>query len=139
MPLTPVASRQGKIVAAGILGEEAVFDERATPSVVFSDPPLAAVGMRSDEAAERGADVTIKHTDTSAWFTQRRLGYATGAAKIITETASGRIVGAHLLGVNADEVINVFAPAVRHWLTADDLQAMVWAYPTAGSDIAYLV
>jgi glutathione reductase (NADPH) len=115
------------------------FDETATPSVVFSDPPLAAVGMRSEEAAQRGADVTIKHTDTSARFTQRRLGYATGAAKIITETASGRIVGAHLLGVNADEIINVFALAVRHGLTGDDLQAMVRAYPTAGSDIAYLV
>ena len=70
-PLTPIASRQGSIVAAGILGEDATFDGRATPSVVFGDPPLAAVGMRAEEAAGRGAEVTVKRGDISAWFARR--------------------------------------------------------------------
>ena len=138
-PLTPIASRQGEIVAAGILGEEASFDGRATPSVVFSDPSLAGVGMGTEEAAERDADVMVRHADMSAWFAQRRLGQTHAGAKVITDRASGRILGAHLLGVNAEEVINVFALAVRCGLTVSDLQAAEWAYPTAGSDIKYLV
>jgi glutathione reductase (NADPH) len=138
-PLTPIASRQGRIVAAGILGEEATFDGRATPSVVFSDPPLAAVGMDAEEAAQRGAEVTLQHSDMSTWFTQRRVGQTHAGAKVISDTSSGRVLGAHLLGVNAEEVINVFALAVRHGLTLDDLRAAVWAYPTASSDISYLM
>ena len=138
-PLTPIASRQGSIVAAGILGEDASFDGRATPSVVFSDPPLAAVGMRAEEAAERGAAVTVQYSDMSAWFTQRRVGQTHAGAKVISDAASGRVLGAHLLGVNAEELINVFALAVRHGLTVSDLRAVEWAYPTAGSDIPSMV
>ena len=138
-PLTPIASRQGSIVAAGILGEEASFDDRATPSVVFSDPPLAAVGMAAEEAALRGAEVTVRYSDMSAWFTQRRVGQTHAGAKVISDAASGRVLGAHLLGVNAEELINVFALAVRHGLTVSDLRAVEWAYPTAGSDIPSMV
>jgi glutathione reductase (NADPH) len=138
-PLTPIAARQGRIVAAGILGEDAAFDGRATTSVVFSDPPMAAVGMDAEEAAQRGAEVTVQHSDMSTWFTQRRLGQTHAGAKVISDTSSGCVLGAHLLGVNAEEVINVFALAVQHGLTLDDLRATVWAYPTAGSDISYLV
>ena len=54
LPLTPVASKEGKVVAAGILGEDVVYDGRAVPSVCFSDPPLAAVGMSTVEAGREG-------------------------------------------------------------------------------------
>ena len=55
--------------------------------------------------------------------------------KILTEEKSGRILGAHVLGYNADEIINVFALAIKTGLTLEDLQDMVWAYPTGVSDI----
>jgi glutathione reductase (NADPH) len=139
MPLTPVASRQGKIVAAGILGEDVTFDGRVTPSVVFSDPPLASVGMSTDEAASLGDAVAVKRSDMSGWFTQRRLGHTAAAAATITEVGSGRILGAHLLGANAEELVNVFALAIRHGMTAEDLAAVTWAYPTAASDISYIL
>ena len=139
LPLTPVASRQGKVVAAGILGEEASYDGRAVPSVVFSDPPLAAVGMSATEAEQLGGAATVKRIDMSGWFTQRRLGQTHAGAVIVADAASGRLLGAHLLGVNAEEVINVFALAIRHELTAQDLLAMTWTYPTATSDIPYML
>jgi glutathione reductase (NADPH) len=138
-PLTPVASRQGKIVAAGILGEDAAYDGRTTPSVVFSDPPLAAVGMSADEAATRGDNVVVKRADTGSWFTQRRLGHTHGGAVVISDSDSGRLRGAHLLGVNAEELINLFSLAIGQGLTADDLLAASWAYPTDASDLSYLV
>ena len=138
-PLTPVASRQGKIVAAGILGGDAVFDDQVTPSVVFSDPPLAAVGMSADEAGTRGASIGVKRSDMGSWFTQRRLGQTHAGTAIVTDASSGRLLGAHLLGANADELINVFALAIRQGATTEDLTATTWAYPTATSDISYMV
>ena len=139
LPLTPVASKEGKVVAAGILGEDAEYDGRAVPSVCFSDPPLAAVGMSTAEAAEQGDAVKVLRADTSEWFAQRRLGQTHGGAALVTDAASGRLLGGHLLGVNADEVVNVLALAIRHGLTAGDLTAMTWSYPTATSELPYLL
>jgi glutathione reductase (NADPH) len=138
LPLTPVASREGKVVAAGILGEDAVYDGRAVPSVCFSDPPLAAVGMSTAEADGR-ADVHVERADASEWFSQRRVGQTHAGMAMVTEAASGRLLGAHLLGVNADEVVNVLALAIRHGLTAADLTAVAWSYPTATSDLPYVL
>ena len=139
MPLTPVASKEGKVVAAGILGEDVAYDGRAVPSVCFSDPPLAAVGMSAAEAAGRGDAVHVERADASDWFSQRRVGQTHAGMAVITDAASGRLLGGHLLGVNADEVVNVLALAVKHGLTASDLTAMTWSYPTATSDLPYLL
>jgi glutathione reductase (NADPH) len=139
IPLTPVASKEGKVVAAGILGEDVTYDGRAVPSVCFSDPPLAGVGMTAAEAAERGEAVHVERADSSSWFSQRRVGQTHAGVAVVTEAASGRLLGAHLLGVNADEVINVLALAIRHGLTKDDLTAMTWSYPTATSDLPYVL
>jgi glutathione reductase (NADPH) len=139
LPLTPVASRQGKIVAAGILGEDVNLDGRIAPSVVFSDPPLASVGMSTEEAALSADGVIVKRSDMGGWFTQRRLGHTHAGAAIVSDAASGRILGAHLLGVNADELVNVFALAISQRATREDLLATTWAYPTATSDASYLV
>jgi glutathione reductase (NADPH) len=139
LPLTPVASKEGKVVAAGILGEQAAYDGRAVPSVCFSDPPLAAVGMSTAEAAERGAGVHVERADASDWFTQRRLGQTHAGMAVVSDAVSGRLLGGHLLGANADEVVNVLALAVRHGLTASDLTAMTWSYPTTTSDLPYVL
>jgi glutathione reductase (NADPH) len=58
---------------------------------------------------------------------------------LVTDAASGRLLGGHLLGVDADEVINVLALAIRHGLTASDLTAMTWSYPTATADLPYVL
>ncbi len=139
LPLTPVASKEGKVVASGILGEDVAYDGRAVPSVCFSDPPLAAVGMSTVEATGKGDAVKVTRADTSEWFSQRRLGQTHGGAALVSEAATGRLLGGHLLGVNADEVVNVLALAIRHGLTAGDLTAMTWSYPTATSELPYLL
>jgi len=136
--LTPPASRQASVVVRTILGETATYDPGATASVAFSDPPLAAVGMSVEEAEGRD-DLEVVVSDMSGWFTQRRLGQTHAGARVVRERATGRLLGAHVLGANAEEVINVFALAVRRGLTTDDVADAVWAYPTASSDIGYLV
>ena len=139
LPLTPVGIAQGRIVAQNILGAEAAYDPVATPSVVFSDPPLATVGLTEAQAAEQGLDVRASLIDRTAWASSRRIGARVAGAKVLVEQGTGRIVGAHLLGQHAEEAINVFAAAIAGGLTADALKAMPWAYPTFGSEIVYLV
>jgi glutathione reductase (NADPH) len=59
--------------------------------------------------------------------------------KTLVEERTGQILGAHIVGPHADEVINLFALAIRHNLTARDLQTTMFAYPTGASDIGYMV
>jgi glutathione reductase (NADPH) len=138
--LTPVAGYEGRVVATNLLdGNHLVARYDAIPSVVFTTPPLARVGLRDDEARAKGVSFVSHHDDTSAWHSSRRVGETFSGFNVLVEPASGRILGAHLLGPNADETINLFALAMREGVTADRLQDVLWAYPTAASDTAHMV
>jgi glutathione reductase (NADPH) len=134
-----VGVAQARIARANILKPgSATFAPKAVPSVVFSNPPMASVGMSEDDAAAQGLDAEVKFTDTSRWASSRRAGMHTSGAKTIVEHGSGRILGAHLLGHGADEVINVFAAAMIGGLSVTDFKAAIWAYPTGGWEIVHL-
>lgn len=75
----------------------------------------------------------------SDWYTVERVGETHAAAKVLVDNGSRRIVGAHLLGSDASELINLFGLAMRTGLRARDLKRLVSAYPLAGSDLVYLV
>src|SRR5262249_7266680 len=109
------------------------------PSVVFTVPPLASVGLREDEARANGVSFVANYEDTSSWYSSRRLGEQFSAFKVLVEQNSDRIVGAHVLGPHADETINLFALAVGGGMTADRFKQMLWAYPTHGADTAYML
>ena len=135
-PLSPVALMEGRAAARNMIhGNMVVPDYTAVPSVVFVSPLLASVGLREDQAAKRGITPVIHKKETLDWYTTRRVGFTHSGYTILTEGKSGKILGAHLLGYNADEMINVFALAIKAGLTFADLQEMAWAYPTGASDI----
>ena len=73
------------------------------------------------------------------WYTARRVAETVYGFKTLIEEDSERILGAHLVGPHAEEVINLFALAIRQNLTADDLKQTIFAYPTAASDIGYML
>ena len=81
----------------------------------------------------------VNHQSTSSWYSARRTNEKHTAFKVLVEDGSGRILGAHLLGSHAEEVINLFALAIRHGLRAADLKQMIYAYPTSASDITYML
>lgn len=140
LPLTPVAAHEGLIVAANLLhGNSRRPDYRGIPSVVFTTPPLARVGMTEDEARTQGLDFRVKSEDTTNWFSNRQVRESTGRFNTLVENGTNRVLGAHVLGRHADEVINVFALAIRHGLDAAALSHMIYAYPTSASDIAYML
>ncbi|MBI1330930.1 MAG: NAD(P)/FAD-dependent oxidoreductase [Alphaproteobacteria bacterium] len=139
-PLTPVASHDAKVAAANMLnGNHQTPNYLGVPSAVFTIPPLARVGMLESEAHENGLRFRVKHEKTSAWYTARRVGEEASGFKVLIEEDSGRILGAHLLGPHAEEVINLFGMAVRSGLTAETVKGMVSAYPSACSDMGYML
>jgi glutathione reductase (NADPH) len=114
-----------------LTGNTVVPDYSAVPSAVYACPVLAGVGIGEEEAARRGGPVTVHRADTRDWFASRRLGVPRSGYVVITDGPDGRVLGAHLLGHNAEEAINVFALAMRHGLSLADLQETDWTYPTA--------
>lgn len=139
-PLTPVAAMHGRVVAANLTGgNHTRADHSGIPAVAFTIPPIASVGLLEEEARERGLEVEVVEADASGWTSTRRSGAPVAAHRVLVEPGSRRILGAHLLGPGADEVVNLFALAIRQGLTADDLRDVRLAYPTHGSDIASMV
>jgi glutathione reductase (NADPH) len=140
LPLTPVSSHDGKVVAVNILeGNLQRPDYRGVPSVAFTLPPIAAVGLSEAAAREQGLKVRVKSAKVPEWFTARRVAESVYGYKTLVDENSGRILGAHLVGPHADEVINLFGLALRHDLTADDLKSTMFAYPTGASDIGSML
>ena len=107
--------------------------------MVFTTPPLASVGLSEDEARRRGVNVEVHWQETGSWYSSRRLAETASGYKVLVERGSGRVVGAHVLGHGAEELINQFALAMRGGLTATDLKNMIFAYPSLGSDLQSMV
>ncbi|WP_313912327.1 hypothetical protein [Sphingopyxis sp. SE2] len=95
--------------------------------------------MSEEQARSSGLKYRIKSERASDWYTARRVAETVYGFKTIVEEESGRILGAHIVGPHADEVINLFGLAIRHDLTADDLKQTIFAYPTGASDIGYML
>jgi glutathione reductase (NADPH) len=129
--LSPVASYEGRVVAKNFLEgdvERASYD--AIPQAVYTVPPLAWVGATEAEARESGAKIAVTLHDMENWRVYAIAGERPAKAKVVVEESTRRILGAHLYGAGAAEVIHVFALAMRFGLTTADLEKMVWAYPT---------
>ncbi len=139
-PLTPVASYDGIIVAANLLkGNHQKPNYLGIPTVVFTIPPLASVGLSESEAREQALRFRVKKEMTSNWYSSRRVGEKYSGFKVLVEEGTDRILGAHLLGSQAEEVINLFGVAMRSGMRAADLKHMLFAYPTHGSDLPYML
>ena len=139
-PLTPIAAHDGEVVAANMLaGNRERPNYLGTPSIVFTIPPLARVGLLEEEARGRNLRFHTNYEQTSDWYTARRVGEECAGFKVLVEEETGSILGAHLLGPNAEEVINIFGLAIRHKLSAAQLKASMFGYPTATSDVGYML
>jgi glutathione reductase (NADPH) len=139
-PLTPVSSHDAKVVARNLLeGNHHSPDYRGVPSVAFTVPPIAAVGLTEEQAREKGLKFRVKSQKGSDWFTARQAAEPVYGFNVLVEEDTDLILGAHLVGPHVDEVINLFALAMRHRLTAEDIKSTMFAYPSGASDIGYMV
>ncbi len=140
LPETPFADYDGSVVARNILERnQHSTDYFGMASVVYSIPALGAVGLTEEEAHAKGLNFTVNQADTSGWYSARRVAEPASMYKVLIEKASGRILGAHLLGPEADEFLNVFALAIRADVRADVLKEILFVYPTQASNIASML
>jgi glutathione reductase (NADPH) len=139
-PLTPTAAHDGDVVAANLLeGNHRQPNYAGLASVAFTVPALATVGLTEAAARAQGLRFQTHYQDTSQWFSARLAGATVSGHKVLVEEESQRILGAHLLGPHAEEVINLFAVAVRFGIRADELKQMLFAYPTRASDVVHML
>ncbi len=138
--LATTADLEGELAAQNIIhGNRSMPNEEVVPSVVFTSPPLAAVGILEESARKEGIAIKVNKGEMNRWPSSMRIGQKHCFYKIILGRDDGRILGAHLLGHNADEVINIFALAIDLKLTGEQLKNTLWAYPTYTSDLKYMV
>jgi glutathione reductase (NADPH) len=139
-PLTPVADYEGAIVASNLLkGNHEKPNYAGIPTVAFSIPPVASVGLSETEAREQSLKFRVKKEITSTWYSSRRVAEKHSGYKVLVEEGTDRILGAHLLGGEAGEVINIFALAIRSGIPASDLKHTIFSYPTHVSDLPYML
>jgi glutathione reductase (NADPH) len=139
-PLTPVAVFEGKVAASNMLRNTSTSpDYTGIATAVFTIPELTRVGLLEAEARDAGLDLDVRFSDTSGWYSNYRIGETTAAAKILVDRASDTIVGAHMLGPEYGELINICALAIKLGLTTRQLKSMSAAYPTVGSDLGSML
>ncbi len=135
-PLSPVASVQGAIVAANLLGKQQKQPGYlSVPSVIFSTPAVASVGYLESQASDANIQYEVIQTDLSGWFDAKRLNVKHAMSKILLEKESGKILGAHIIGNNAENIINIFSLAIELGLTAEQLKKPMFAFPTSSDDM----
>jgi glutathione reductase (NADPH) len=137
--LTPVAIREGAAVATTLFGGRPVaVDHRDVPHAVFSQPPVGTVGL-SEAAASAAHDSVDVYTATF-----RPLKYTLSGrnertlVKLVVDAASQRVVGAHMVGPDAPEIIQGIAIAVKAGLTKEQFDATVAVHPTAAEEFVTL-
>ena len=109
------------------------------PSNVFTSPTLGAVGLTEQEAKSKDLNYTVHFKETTDWYSSGRLNELASGFKVLVDKETDQIIGAHLLGPNAEETINLFTLAMNAGIKASDLKKIIFSYPTSASDIVYML
>ena len=134
--LSPIATYEGRIVGSNIVdGPTHMPDYGSIPACVFTVPALASVRLTQSAAKERGLDFRVEANDMRNWLSGRTYAESAAWAKVLVDKHTDRIVGAHLLGHAGEELIHIFALAMKHGITAGDIKDLVYGFPTFSADI----
>jgi len=140
LPLTPTSSQEARIVSLNIRkGNHTKMDFPPVPSVVFTIPQVATIGLTEEEAKKKGYNYVVEYKSVPQWFNAKRINEKVYAYKTIVDKDRHIVLGAHIIASEAGEMINLFVLAMCGKLTTDNLKAMIFAYPTWGNDIKGMV
>jgi dihydrolipoamide dehydrogenase len=128
--LAHVASRQGIIAVRNMMGDRAEMDYSAIPSAIFTLPEIASVGLREQEAKARDMDITTGHFQFRALAKAHIIGEIDGLIKIISDAKTDRVLGVHIIGPHASDLIHEGTLAIRNGLTTKDISETIHAHPT---------
>ena len=126
------ASKEGEVCAEVIAGKAAAKDWVAVPGVTFTEPEIASAGLTEEQAKKQGIEVQIGKFPFAALGRAMSLGETDGFCKVVSDKASGRVVGVHLCGPNASDLVSEAMLALEMGATAEDLALTMHPHPTLG-------
>jgi len=138
--LAHAATAEGQVAASSALGEAWRLDYGAVPNAIFTAPEMASVGLSQVQALEAGIAAEAATGLFRTLGKAQVLGEIAGEAKVVWDAASGRIVGVHLIGPHATELIAEATLLVKQGLTLADLADTIHAHPTLAEimlEVAY--
>ena len=134
--LSPIATYEGRIVGRNIVeGAAHTPDYASIPACVFTVPALASVGLTEAAAEERGIEFRVAVNEMHNWLSGRTYAETGAWAKVLIDKRTDRIVGAHILGHAGEELIHIFALAMKHGITASEVADLIYGFPTFSADI----
>ncbi|MDG2002132.1 MAG: glutathione-disulfide reductase [Novosphingobium sp.] len=137
--LTPVAIREGQAFADTVFGgTPTTIDYGTIPSAVFSQPPIAAVGLTEAEARQQCAEVRIYSSDFRPMRNTFSDHIERGLYKMIVDDETGKILGLHMIGPDAPEILQAAAIAVKAGLTKADFDATVALHPSMAEELVLM-
>jgi dihydrolipoamide dehydrogenase len=131
------ASHEGKVAAEVIAGHNVEFDARTIPSVAYTDPEVAWMGLTETAAREQGIEVEKAVFPWAASGRALSLGRDEGLTKLLFEAGSRRLLGAGIVGVNAGELIAETVHALEMGSDAEDIGLTVHPHPTLTETIGF--
>ncbi len=129
------AMHEAKVAAEVIAGHDVVFDARTIPSVAYTDPEVAWMGLTETQAKADGVDVVTASFPWAASGRALSVGRPGGVTKLITEPGTDRILGAGITGVNAGELIAELVHALELGANAEDVALTVHPHPTLSETV----
>ena len=134
--LSPIATYEGRLVGRNIAeGSRHAPDYRVLPSCVYTVPALASVGLTEQEAQDQGLRFTAHTSDMSGWFATRTYAESTAWSKVLVDDDSDLILGAQIIGHAGEELIHLFAMAMKHGITSAQVKDSIFGFPTFSADI----
>jgi len=129
------ASHEGKLAAEVAHGEKRFFDARVIPSVAYTDPEIAWVGVTEREAKEKGLKIGVGKFPWAASGRAIGIDRTEGFTKLLFDEETHRIVGAGIVGVHAGDLISELALAIEMGAEAGDIGRTVHPHPTLGESV----
>ncbi|MFC4295388.1 glutathione-disulfide reductase [Novosphingobium tardum] len=137
--LTPVAIREGQAFADTVFGGmPSTVDYGCIPSAVFSQPPLAGVGLTEGQARNKYGNIRVYSSDFRPMKNVFAGRQERGLYKLITDAATGKILGLHMIGPEAPEILQAAAIAVKAGLTKADFDATVALHPSMAEELVLM-
>ncbi len=134
--LTPVAIREGHAFADTVFGgRPTIVDHTNVPTAVFSDPEVGAVGLNETQARERLARVDVYRSTFRPLKATLSGRHSRMLMKLVVDAATDRVVGVHIVGEGAGEMIQLISIAVKMGATKADLDATIAVHPTAAEEL----
>jgi dihydrolipoamide dehydrogenase len=130
--LAHVATHQGLVTAAVIAGHDEKMDYKAVPAATFTHPEVASVGLTEQKARDAGHDVVIGKFPFAALGRAQTYGNTDGLMKIVADKKYGEILGMHVIGPSASDLIPEGVLAIQLEATLEDIANTIHAHPTLG-------